>query len=170
MPTPLNSFDPPPLPRRYFHNNLTFGFTYAWSENFILPFSHDEVVHMKGSMLNKMFGGREWKFPNLRALYGYMWAHPGKKLLFMGGEIGQWREWSEERSLDWHLLDEPDHAGLQSLVRDLNRLLGERPELYELDVEPRGFRWIDVDNSLENILAFLRLDSGGGTVACVCNF
>jgi 1,4-alpha-glucan branching enzyme len=160
-----------PFVRRYFHNNLTFGLTYAWSENYILPFSHDEVVHMKGSMLDKMHGTREQKFANLRSLYAYMWAHPGKKLLFMGGELAQWREWSETRSLDWHLLgDDDEHTGVNTLVRDLDRLLKEHPALYELDVEPRGFRWIDVDNALENVVAFMRLSSSGGAVVCVCNF
>jgi 1,4-alpha-glucan branching enzyme len=126
---------------------------------------------MKGSMLNKMHGSRAQKFANLRALYAYMWAHPGKKLLFMGGELGQWREWSEERSLDWHLLDEPEHEGVRTLVRDLNKLLVERPALSEADVEPRGFRWIDVDNALENVVAFLRTGPyTGDRLVCVCNF
>jgi|GEM_PF-196485 len=167
----LKYFERDPFVRRYFHNNLTFGLTYAWSENFILPFSHDEVVHMKGSMLNKMQGVRPQKFANLRALYAYMWAHPGKKLLFMGGEIGQWREWADDRSLDWHLLDEREHEGVRSLVRDLNHLVCDHPALYEADVEPRGFRWLDVDNALENVVAFMRLDAGGGErLVCVCNF
>jgi 1,4-alpha-glucan branching enzyme len=168
----LEYFKRDPLARRYFHSNLTFGLTYAWSENFALPFSHDEVVHMKGSLLNKMHGDRAQKFANLRALYAYMWAHPGKQLLFMGGELGQWREWSEERSLDWHLLDEPEHEGVRSLVRDLNRLHRERPALHEADVTPEGFRWLDVDNALENVIAFLRLApaSGAQPVVCVCNF
>jgi 1,4-alpha-glucan branching enzyme len=166
----LKYFERDPLARKYFHNNLTFGLTYAWSENFVLPFSHDEVVHMKGSMLNKMHGGREQKFANLRALYAYMWAHPGKKLLFMGGEIGQWREWSEERSLDWHLLEDAHHRGLNTLVGDLNRLARERAPLHELDVEPRGFQWIDVNNHLENIFAFMRRSAEGETIVCVFNF
>ncbi|HZI20596.1 MAG TPA: 1,4-alpha-glucan branching protein GlgB [Pyrinomonadaceae bacterium] len=167
----LKYFERDPFVRRYFHNNLTFGLTYAWSENFILPFSHDEVVHMKGSMLNKMQGVRPQKFANLRALYAYMWAHPGKKLLFMGGEIGQWREWADDRSLDWHLLDEREHEGVRRLVRDLNRLVCGHPALYEADVEPRGFQWIDVDNTLENIVAFMRLaPHGGERLVCVCNF
>jgi 1,4-alpha-glucan branching enzyme len=167
----IEYFKRDPFVRRYFHNNITFGLTYAWSENFILPFSHDEVVHMKGSMLGKMHGTREQKFANLRALYAYMWAHPGKKLLFMGGELAQWREWSETRSLDWHLLADHDgHEGINTLVRDLNRLLKEYPALYELDVEPRGFRWLDVDNALENVVAFMRLSSKGDALVCVCNF
>jgi 1,4-alpha-glucan branching enzyme len=166
----LKYFERDPIGRRYFHNNLTFGLTYAWSENFILPFSHDEVVHMKGSMLNKMFGGRDWKFANLRALYGYMWAHPGKKLLFMGGELAQWREWSEERSLDWHLLEDDEHRGISTLVRDLNRLVQEHPPLHQLDVEPRGFQWVDVNNHLENVVAFMRHSAEGERVVCVANF
>jgi 1,4-alpha-glucan branching enzyme len=167
----LEYFKRDPFVRRYFHNMLTFGLTYAWSENFVLPFSHDEVVHMKGSLLNKMHGDRGQKFANLRALYAYMWAHPGKKLLFMGGEIGQWREWSEERSLDWHLLDEPEHEGVRTLVGDLNRLHRERPALYEADVEPGGFQWLDVDNASENVLAFMRLaPARGQVIVCVCNF
>jgi 1,4-alpha-glucan branching enzyme len=166
----LKYFARDPIARRYFHSNLTFGLTYAWSENFVLPFSHDEVVHMKGSMLNKMHGAHEQKFANLRALYAYMWAHPGKKLLFMGGEVGQWREWSEERSLDWHLLEDGRHRGLNTLVGDLNRLVRERPALHQLDVEPRGFQWVDVDNHLENIFAFMRHSAAGESVVCVYNF
>ena len=167
----LKYFERDPFVRRYFHNNITFGLTYAWSENFVLPFSHDEVVHMKGSMLNKMHGAdRAQKFANLRALYAYMWAHPGKKLLFMGGEIGQWREWSEERSIDWHLLEDGEHRGVQTLVRDLNRAAAERRPLHQLDVEPRGFQWIDVNNHLENVFAFIRRSADGETLVCVCNF
>jgi 1,4-alpha-glucan branching enzyme len=167
----IEYFKRDPFVRRYFHNNLTFGLTYAWSENFILPFSHDEVVHMKGSMLNKMHGSREQKLATLRALYAYMWAHPGKKLLFMGGEIAQWREWNDDQSLDWHLLGDNDgHLGVNTLVRDLNRILREHPALYELDVDPRGFQWIDVHNALENILAFMRHSRTGDLVVCVCNF
>jgi 1,4-alpha-glucan branching enzyme len=167
----IEYFKRDPFVRRYFHNNLTFGLTYAWSENFILPFSHDEVVHMKGSMLNKMHGSREQKLSNLRALYAYMWAHPGKKLLFMGGELAQWREWNDDQSLDWHLLEDNDgHLGVNTLVRDLNRLLREHPALHESDVDPRGFQWIDVNNALENILAFMRQSSSGDLIICVCNF
>ena len=118
----LGYFQQDPIHRRYHHHELTFSLVYAFSENFILPLSHDEVVHGKGSLLGKMPGDRWQKLANLRALYAYMWAHPGKKLLFMGGELAQEREWSHERSLDWHLLEDPDHAGIQSLVRDLNRV------------------------------------------------
>jgi 1,4-alpha-glucan branching enzyme len=167
----LKYFQTDPLFRAGNHNALTFGLIYAWSENFILPFSHDEVVHMKGSLLNKMPGTTEQKFANLRALYAYMWAHPGKKLLFMGGELGQWREWTETESLDWHLLDDRLHSGVQKLVRDLNRVYSFRKSLWETDSEPEGFEWIDVNNALENIVAFLRKSpKGGPEMVCVGNF
>ena len=165
----LKYFQTDPLFRAGNHNALTFGLIYAWSENFILPFSHDEVVHMKGSLLNKMPGSEEQKFATLRALYGYMWAHPGKKLLFMGGEFGQWREWTETESLDWHLLDNPMHSGIQRLIRDLNQIYGERDALWVTDGEAAGFEWIDVDNAAENILAFLRR-SPQRDLICVANF
>ncbi len=167
----LSYFQKDPIHRRYFHNNLTFGFVYAWSENFILPFSHDEVVHLKGSLINKMPGDRWQKFANLRALYGYMWAHPGKKLLFMGGEIGQWREWNNDQSLDWHLLDESDHAGLHVLVRDLNHLYLKHPALFESDADPSGFEWIDGSDVNANVLSFLRsAPAGGQRFVCVSSF
>jgi len=167
----LQYFSKDVLYRQFHHNNLTFGFVYAWSENFILPFSHDEVVHLKGSMLTKMQGNREQKFANLRALYGYMWAHPGKKLLFMGGELGQWREWNDDQSLDWHLLDELPHRGVQKLLSDLNRLYAEQPALWEADVDPSGFEWIDANSAAENIIAFIRnAPMAGRQIVCVCNF
>ena len=167
----LKYFQTDPLFRAGNHNALTFGLVYAWSENFILPFSHDEVVHMKGSLLNKMPGTNEQKFATLRALYAYMWAHPGKKLLFMGGEFGQWREWTETESLDWHLIEEPLHGGIQKLIRDLNDVYGPEPALWEADSEPAGFEWLDVDNALENIVAFARRSpSTGREIICVCNF
>jgi 1,4-alpha-glucan branching enzyme len=167
----LKYFQTDPLFRGGNHNALTFGLIYAWSENFILPFSHDEVVHMKGALLNKM-PGEEWqKFANLRALYSYMWAHPGKKLLFMGGEFGQWREWTETESLDWHLLETPIHRGLQTLIQDLNRLYTKHGELWEADSEPTGFQWIEADNAAENVVAFRRISpSTGKEIICVCNF
>ena len=152
----LKYFQTDPLFRAGNHNALTFGLIYAWSENFILPFSHDEVVHMKGSLLNKMPGTNEQKFATLRALYAYMWAHPGKKLLFMGGEFGQWREWTEIESLDWHLLEDPLHAGVQKLIRDLNSVYASQSALWEADNQPAGFEWIDVDNAAENVVAFVR--------------
>jgi len=167
----LKYFQTDPLFRVGNHNSLTFGLIYAWSENFILPLSHDEVVHMKGSLLNKM-PGEEWqKFANLRALYGYMWAHPGKKMLFMGGELGQWREWNEEESLDWHLLEKPPHAGIQSLVLKLNKIYSKLPALWEADGEPAGFQWIDADNSGQNIVSFIRRSpQTEGELICVANF
>ena len=167
----LKYFQTDPLFRGGNHNALTFGLLYAWTENFILPFSHDEVVHMKGALLNKMPGDEWQKFANLRALYGYMWAHPGKKLLFMGGEIGQWREWTETESLDWHLLETPIHDGVQSLVEDLNKLYRKHSELWEADSDPGGFSWIEADNAAENVIAFCRVSpSTGKEVICVCNF
>jgi 1,4-alpha-glucan branching enzyme len=167
----LKYFQTDPLFRAGNHNALTFGLLYAWSENFILPFSHDEVVHMKGSLLNKMPGTNEQKFATLRALYAYMWAHPGKKLLFMGGEFGQWREWTETESLDWHLLEDPLHRGIQDLIRDLNRVYDEENALWEVDSDPAGFEWIDVNNAAENIVAFLRRSSSTGReLICVGNF
>ena len=155
----LKYFQTDPLFRGGNHNALTFGLLYAWSENFILPLSHDEVVHMKGSLLNKMPGDPRdvgQKFATLRALYGYMWAHPGKKLLFMGGELGQWSEWNETESLDWHLLDDPRHAGIQKLIRDLNQVYLKKNSLWEVDGEPAGFEWIDANNAAENIVSFIR--------------
>ncbi|MBA2703324.1 MAG: 1,4-alpha-glucan branching protein GlgB [Blastocatellia bacterium] len=167
----LKYFQTDPLFRAGNHNALTFGLIYAWSENFILPLSHDEVVHMKGSLLNKMPGDTEQKFANLRALYAYMWAHPGKKLLFMGGEFGQWREWTETESLDWHLIEEPQHGGLQKLLRDLNRIYRKQECLWEADGEPTGFAWIDVANASQNVIAFRRLSpSTGAEIICVYNF
>jgi 1,4-alpha-glucan branching enzyme len=167
----LKYFQTDPLFRAGNHDKLTFGLVYAWSENFILPFSHDEVVHMKGSLLSKMPGTSEQKFATLRALYAYMWAHPGKKLLFMGGEFGQWREWNETESLDWHLLEDPLHGGVQKLVQDLNRVYQPENALWEADSAPAGFEWIDVDNAPENIVAFVRRSPDSGReVICVCNF
>jgi len=167
----LKYFQTDPLFRGGNHNALTFGLLYAWSENFILPFSHDEVVHMKGSLLNKMPGSVEQKFANLRALYGYMWAHPGKKLFFMGGEFGQWREWNETESLDWHLLEDPAHKGVQNLISDLNRIYQKKNPLWEVDGEPAGFQWIDANNAQENIVSFIRRSPlTGRELICVGNF
>ncbi|HVS83132.1 MAG TPA: 1,4-alpha-glucan branching protein GlgB [Pyrinomonadaceae bacterium] len=167
----LKYFQTDPLFRGGNHNSLTFGLLYAWSENFILPFSHDEVVHMKGSLLNKMPGDEWQKFANLRALYAYMWAHPGKKLLFMGGEVGQWREWTETESLDWHLLDTAVHKGVQSLIQDLNKIYLKHGALWEADSDASGFQWIEVDNASENVIAFRRISpSTDKEVICVSNF
>jgi 1,4-alpha-glucan branching enzyme len=153
----LAYFQQDPLYRRYHHHELTFSLMYAFSENFVLPLSHDEVVHGKGSLYTKMAGSDPWqKLANLRALYAYMWAHPGKKLLFMGCEFAQPAEWSHERSLDWHLLEQPEHAGVQSLIRDLNRLYRAEPALYELDSDPSGFWWLEPNDADNNVLAFAR--------------
>ena len=167
----LKYFQTDPLFRAGNHNSLTFGLIYAWSENFILPFSHDEVVHMKGALLNKMPGDEQQKFANLRALYAYMWAHPGKKLLFMGGEFGQWREWNETESLDWHLVNKPLHAGVQQLIRELNRVYQSNASLWEVDSDPAGFQWIEADNAAENIVSFIRRSPDTGKeIVCVGNF
>src|SRR6202035_73604 len=139
----LDYFSHQPVHRRYHHHELTFGLLYAFSENFVLPLSHDEVVHGKGSLLNKMPGDRWQQMANLRSLYAWMWAHPGRPLLFMGGEIAQEREWTEQHSLDWHLLEWDQHRGVQALVRTLNDLMAEHPALWERDFDPEGFRWID---------------------------
>jgi 1,4-alpha-glucan branching enzyme len=167
----LSYFSLDPIHRRYHHHDLTFGLMYAWSENFVLPLSHDEIVHLKGSLLAKMPGDRWQKFANLRALYAWMWAHPGKQLLFMGGEFAQEREWSEMRSLDWHLLDDPLHRGIQSLMRSLNAVEATEPTLYVADFSPEGFRWIDANDSDQSVYSFLRFDPQGGSrpVACVAN-
>lgn len=160
-----------PVHRTHHHNELTFGLIYAFSENFILPLSHDEVVHGKGSLLGKMPGDRWQKFANLRAYLGFMWTHPGKKLLFMGGEFGQEREWNHDQSLDWHLLADASHRGVQSLVRDLNRVYRDTPALHKLDCEPAGFEWIDGGNSDQSVLSYVRF--GGPDVppvVVVCNF
>ena len=157
----LGYFSQDPIYRRYHHHQLTFSLMYAFSENFILPLSHDEVVHGKGSLLSKMPGDRWQKFANLRALYGYMWAHPGKKLLFMGSELAQEAEWSHERSLDWHLLERADHAGVQALVRDLNRAYREEPALWDQDFTPEGFWWLEPNDADSNVVAFGRQSRGG---------
>jgi 1,4-alpha-glucan branching enzyme len=160
----LAYFEQDPIYRRFHHHELTFSLLYAFSENFILPLSHDEVVHGKGSLYSKMAGDRWQKLANLRTLYAYMWAHPGKKLLFMGGELAQEREWSHERSLDWHLLEQPEHAGIQALVRDLNRIYREEPALYELDSDPAGFWWLEPNDADGNVLAFARASRDGERV------
>ena len=152
----LAYFQQDPVYRRWHHHELTFSLVYAFTENFILPLSHDEVVHGKGSLLTKMPGDQWQKRANLRALYAYMWAHPGKKLLFMGQEFAQEAEWSENRSLDWHLLENPEHAGLQSLVRDLNRAYKAEPALWEMDFDGNGFYWTEANAADDNVIAFAR--------------
>jgi len=161
----LGYFEQDSIYRRYHHHELTFSLMYAFSENFILPLSHDEVVHGKGSLYSKMAGNDKWqKLANLRALYAYMWAHPGKKLLFMGNELAQEQEWSYERSLDWHLLEQPDHAGVQALVRDLNRVYKDEPALWEVDSDPSGFWWLEPNDADSNVLAFARASKDGERV------
>jgi 1,4-alpha-glucan branching enzyme len=167
----LDYFSRDPIYRRYHHRDLSFGLLYAWTENFILPLSHDEVVYGKRSLLSKMPGDRWQQFANLRALLGYMWARSGKKLLFMGGEFGQWNEWSHDRSLDWHLLADHSHRALQDLVRELNRIYRDEPALWEADCDPRGFQWIDPNNADDNVIAFIRRNAEGNrAIVCVCNF
>jgi 1,4-alpha-glucan branching enzyme len=147
---------------------------YAYSENFVLPLSHDEVVHIKGSLINKMPGDLWQKFANLRAFYGYMWGHPGKKLLFMGGEFGQWHEWNYKESLDWHLLEppsDPHHAQLRDFLRDLSRLYQQEPALSELDSDPEGFSWIDCHDSDNSVVSFMRCSKKEeDTLVFICNF
>ena len=157
----IEYFEVDPLFRRYHQNDLTFGLLYAFYENFILPFSHDEVVYGKRSMLNKMPGDRWSQMSNLRALYAWMWAHPGKKMLFMGDEIAQEKEWSNERSLDWHVLEWADHHKMQRLVGELNRVYRGAPAMWEQDFSPEGFRWIDASDTDHNILSFCRLRKAG---------
>ena len=159
-----------PIHRRWYHNQLTFSLMYAFSENFLLPFSHDEVVHGKGSMFGKIPGDEWQKAATLRALYGFMYTHPGKKLMFMGCEFGQRREWNHDQSLDWHLIDYPLHAGLRQFVRDLNHVYRSEPALYVLDFEGAGFQWIDCNDLENSVIAFIRRDRDGGFVVCVLNF
>lgn len=159
-----------PVHRSFHHNQLTFSMMYAYSENFVLPISHDEVVHGKGSLLRKMPGDRWQQLANVRALLAYMWAHPGKKLLFMGSEFAQDAEWSDERGLDWWLLENPAHAGVSQLVGDLNRAYRANPALWGRDSEPSGFQWIDANDSQSNVISFVRFDGEGGMVAAVTNF
>jgi 1,4-alpha-glucan branching enzyme len=166
----LEYFSRDPIFRKYHHNQLTFSIWYAFFENFVLPLSHDEVVYGKGSLLNKM-PGSEWdKFANLRLLLGYMYMHPGKKLLFMGGEFGQWNEWDHEKSLDWHLTHNHLNNCMQRWVHDVNAVYKDSPALFERDFESGGFRWIDCNNWEESITSFIRNSASGETVLVVCNF
>jgi len=165
-------FSKDPVHRSFHHNNLTFRMLYAFWENFVLPLSHDEVVHGKGSLLGKMPGDDWQKFANLRMLYGYMYAQAGKKLLFMGGEFGQWSEWNHDNSLEWHLTQFDKHAGLQRWVRDLNRLYRAEPALHELDVDPRGFEWVDCNDAAASVVTLLRKGNAGeeGAILVASNF
>ncbi len=167
----LEYFSKEPVHRQYHHHDLTFGLLYAFTENFVLPFSHDEVVHGKGSLLDKMPGDDWQQRANLRALYAWMWAHPGKQLLFMGSEFGQRSEWNADAPLDWHLLQYESHQGIQNLVRDLNALQKTYASLYEQDFETNGFGWVVSDDAQSNVVAFARWSTreGGQPVVCIAN-
>jgi 1,4-alpha-glucan branching enzyme len=156
-----------PIHRKHHHNELTFGLLYAFSENFVLPLSHDEVVHGKGSLLAKMAGDNWQKFANLRAYYAFMWGYPGKKLLFMGQEMAPWNEWSEARGLDWYLLGHEPHRGVQSLVRDLNNCYRHTPALHARDCEPEGFEWLQADDRENSVYAWARHSGQGGPIVAV---
>jgi 1,4-alpha-glucan branching enzyme len=151
----------PPIYRQWHHNELTFSMMYAYTENFVMPLSHDEVVHGKGSLLNKIPGDRWQRMATLRALYAYMWAHPGKQLIFMGQEFAQGAEWAESRSLDWWLLEAPDHRGVARLVTDLNRVYRDTPALWSQDTVPAGFQWIDANDAAGNVFSFVRFGVDG---------
>ena len=160
-----------PIYRQYHHGDITFGLSYAFSENFVLPLSHDEVVHGKGSILGKMPGDEWQRFANLRAYYGFMWTHPGKKLLFMGGEFAQANEWNHDHSLDWHLLQESSHRGIQQLIKDLNQIYKDMPALFELDCDGSGFEWIEASDHANSVYAYLRKANNQDDHALViCNF
>jgi len=165
----LNYAQTDPLYRRFHQNQLTFSQLYAYSENFVLPLSHDEVVHMKRSMLDKMSGDVWQKFANLRILYAYQYAHPGKKLLFMGGEFGQWDEWSEAKSLDWVVSGMDKHAGLFNLICDLNKIYRNTPAMHSYDFDHQGFEWLSCDDVDNSVLAFIRRDRQK-SIICLFNF
>jgi len=165
----LNYMAKEPVHRQYHHHDMTFGLLYAFTENFILPLSHDEVVHGKGSLIAKMPGDRWQRFANLRAYFGFMWGHPGKKLLFMGSEFAQEREWNHDRELDWPSLDDPPHAGVQRVVRDLNRLYAGEPALHQRDCENSGFMWAVGDDRANSVYAFVRFAQNGPSILVVCN-
>jgi 1,4-alpha-glucan branching enzyme len=158
-----------PIHRHYHHDQLTFGLMYAFSENFVLPFSHDEVVHGKRSLLDKMPGDRWQKFANLRLLLTYLFTYPGAKLLFMGCEFGQWREWAQSRALDWDLLENAEHRGVHTLVRDLNRLYCDESALYRCSFTDAGFEWIDCHDAAQSVISYLRKD-GDECVIVIFNF
>ncbi|HWO56347.1 MAG TPA: 1,4-alpha-glucan branching protein GlgB [bacterium] len=168
----LTYFTKDPIHRKYHHNELTFRMVYAFTENFVLPLSHDEVTHGKGSLLSKMPGADDWqKFAELRLLYGYMFSQPGKKLLFMGAEIGQWSEWNHDSSLDWHLLQYPPHQGIERWLADLNRLYRSHPALHEREFDDQGFSWIDCNDAASSILSFFRHGSPGAKpILVLANF
>ena len=160
-----------PIHRSHHQNDLTFSLIYAFTENFVLPLSHDEVVHGKGSLIAQMPGDLWQKFANLRLMYAYMWTHPGKKLLFMGNEFAQWNEWNHDDGPQWELLEFESHRGMQQMVSDLNRLVVENPALHELDFHPDGFEWVDCQNAEDSTLAFLRKsESETEPILVCCNF
>ncbi|MCA9266387.1 MAG: alpha amylase C-terminal domain-containing protein, partial [Planctomycetales bacterium] len=167
----LRYFQHDPIHRKFHHNELTFSMIYAFTENFALPLSHDEVVHGKGSLLAQMPGDLWQKFANLRLLYSYMWTHPGKKLLFMGSDFGQWNEWNHDESLQWHLMQWESHSGLQRMVADLNKLYVDEPALHQVEFESSGFEWVDCMSSEDSVLAYLRKakETDDFLLVC-CNF
>jgi 1,4-alpha-glucan branching enzyme len=167
----LEYFKQDPIHRKYHHSKLTFRMLYSFQENFVLPLSHDEVVHGKGSLIGKMPGDEKQRFANLRLLYAYMYAQPGKKLMFMGDEFAQVREWTHDSSLEWHVLQYPVHSGIQEWVGQLNRLYREEPALHLLDTNAAGFEWIDCNDNLTSTISLLRKsESAKDTVLVVCNF
>ncbi|NNJ94961.1 MAG: 1,4-alpha-glucan branching enzyme, partial [Halobacteria archaeon] len=167
----LSFIEQDPINRKYYHDKLTFSMLYAWNENFVLPLSHDEVVHGKRSMLSKMPGDNWQKQANLRLFYGWQYAHPGKKLLFMGGELGQWLEWDVGTQIDWPLLEVDEHRGIRRLLADLNQLYRNEPALHRYDHDPAGFRWIDCNDSAQSVLAMLRsCEHPERDIICVMNF
>jgi 1,4-alpha-glucan branching enzyme len=166
----LSYFRRDPVHRSHHHHELTFALVYAWNENFVLPLSHDEVVHGKGSLLAKMPGDRWQQLANLRSLYAYMWAHPGKKLLFMGGELATPWEWNDEDEVPWWLLEHLEHAGMRDLVRDLNTIYRDEPAFWEVDFSHEGFLWIEPNDAMNNVLAFARVSKDGKRhVVCIAN-
>jgi len=167
----LEYFSKDPVYRKHHHNKLTFSIWYAFSENFVLPLSHDEAVYGKGSLLQKMPGDDWQKFANLRLLLGFMFAHPGKKILFMGGEFGQRREWGHDRSLDWHLLEHISHQGVKNWITDINHFYSKTPALHQKDFEQNGFEWIDFSDWENSVMAFLRKGRAPeDVVLAACNF
>jgi 1,4-alpha-glucan branching enzyme len=166
----LQYIEKDPAYRKYHHGELTFSMLYAYDEKFVLPISHDEVVHGKGSLLAKMPGDRWQQLANVRAYLAFMWAHPGKQLLFMGSEFGQQSEWNQERGLEWWILDQPSHRGLQTLVGELNKVYVSNPSMWQLDHHYSGFQWIDGGNADQNLLTFIRYDDAGNPIAVVINF
>ena len=166
----LHYIEEQPVYRKWHHGEISFGLVYAFSERFVLPLSHDEVVYGKGSMIGKMPGDHWQRFANLRAYYGFMWGHPGKKLLFMGSEIAQEREWNHDRGLDWFSLDDPARRGTQRLVADLNRAYRDHPALHRLDASHEGFEWVVLHDADQSVYAFIRRAPDAALALVVCNF